>query len=168
MAAPLPSGRSLLSSVLKLCRPSPLLQAVRGYRDRPVYTRRHGFTLEHYINGPLPRLPVTPDLKPLPVKPQQLKNPWSYKRATFGQNDYIDILGDGSLHPRDMLTEGPHWLRGFRGNEFQRLLRQRRAMFHYAPHLMPTAWRNLTKRIQYLYKYHNQKQNHKDWRHHFW
>ena len=167
MASPVPCGQRLLASVLKLSCPSPCLQSVRGYRDRPVYTSRHGFQIEHYINGPLPRLEVTPDLKPLPVKPKTHRNPWSTRKATFGQNDYIDILGDGSLHPKDLLTEGPRWLRGFRGNEFQRLLRQRAAYFHYAPHLMPTTWNNLLKRINYLRKYHNYKQNHKDWRRHY-
>jgi hypothetical protein len=34
-----------------------------------------------------------------------------------------DILGDGNVRPVDLMR-GPSWLRGFRGNEMQRIIRQ--------------------------------------------
>ncbi|OQV21137.1 putative 39S ribosomal protein L51, mitochondrial [Hypsibius exemplaris] len=155
----------LARPLIELRQPSPMVQAVRWWRERPVYTRRMGFEINHHIAGPLPRLDaVTPETKPIPQKPYRPTNNWSAKKATFGQNDYIDILGDGTLHPRDMLHEGPHWLRGFKGNEFRRLLRRRNATFHYAPYIHPTKWNTVMKRLKYLYEYHNFKQNHKDWR----
>ena len=157
--------RILCSGVFSdLKRASPLVQQVRWWRERPQFTRRSGFKVEHHITGPLPRIKVTNDLLPLPTKPFIQTNAWSVKRATFGQNDYIDILGDGTLHPRDLLHEGPHWLRGFRGNEFRRLIRRRDATFHYAPYIWPTKWNNVQKRIKFLHKYINYQCNHKDWR----
>jgi large subunit ribosomal protein L51 len=157
---------SVLSGPLReIQRTFPQVQAIRWWRERPQYTRRSGFEIKHHITGPLPRLKVvTADTLPVPQPRYTPKNYWSVKRATFGQNDYIDILGDGTLHPRDLIANGPHWLRGFKGCEFRRLIRRRNATFHYAPYVWPTKWNNVQKRLKYLFVYHNYKQNHKDWR----
>ena len=48
------------------------------------------------------------------------KNSWTVKKSTLGQNDYIDILGDGDICPVDLIR-GPPWLIGFKGNELQRI-----------------------------------------------
>lgn len=50
-------------------------------------------------------------------------------QARFGQNDYIDLLGDGSVHPAQLLSHVPAWLRGFPGqhkaNELVKLIHYR-------------------------------------------
>ncbi|XP_067130359.1 large ribosomal subunit protein mL51 [Centruroides vittatus] len=133
---------------------APVYASVRRF-ERKKYIRRYGYESPLLERGPLPRLKndkekieVIPDYKP--------KNPWSNKKALFGQNDYIDILGDGSIHPVKLLTNVPGWLRGFQGNEFQMLLRQRVTHFHWQ-YSRPAKWNLVNKRIRYLYKWLNRK-----------
>ncbi|KAA0186469.1 hypothetical protein HAZT_HAZT007615 [Hyalella azteca] len=100
--------------------------------------------------GPLPHDPEAKS--PLPMPEYRPKNAWCQKRALFGQNDYIDILGDGSLHPTDTLYDVPLWLRGFKGNEFQVLLRQKRLFGHSMQEWNPTRFDQIDKRIKLLYR----------------
>ncbi|KAF8778872.1 39S ribosomal protein L51 like protein [Argiope bruennichi] len=125
---------------------------------KPWSDKRKYFGQNDYIDT-LPRLPekhknLKLGLSHLPeYKPYK---PWSDKRKYFGQNDYIDILGDGSIHPVKLLTNMPPWLRGFSGNEFQMLLKKQVYYSHWR-WSKPTKWKNLNKRVMWLYRYLNRK-----------
>lgn len=136
----------------------PIYISVRGF-ERRKYIRRYGYESPILEEGPLPRIKddnekisVIPDYKP--------KDSWNNRRAVYGQNDYIDILGDGTIHPVKLLTDVPAWLRGFRGNEFQMLLR-RRAVHPEWKYIRPAKWNLINKRIKYLHKWLNRKTENK-------
>jgi large subunit ribosomal protein L51 len=76
-------------------------------------------------------------------------NNWSLKKSTFGQNDYIDILGDGDISPVDLIR-GPPWLIGFKGNELQRIQRQLKFVGKELQAKNKEKYNQLTKRIKYL------------------
>lgn len=127
---------------------------------KKTYLRRFGYK-DPLFKRPdtLPRLPEGHKYinKAVAFLPEyKLANQWTEKRKYFGQNDYIDILGDGSIHPVKLLTNIPAWLRGFQGNEFQKILLQQVAKSHWR-WSRPTKWKNLNKRIMFLYRYLNRK-----------
>jgi large subunit ribosomal protein L51 len=47
----------------------------------------------------------------MPMPKSAFRDNWSEKKAVFGQNDYIDILGNGNVSPVDLIR-GPSWLVG--------------------------------------------------------
>nr|XP_054768157.1 39S ribosomal protein L51, mitochondrial-like [Lytechinus pictus] len=87
---------------------------------------------------------------PAPKKPE--KDFWSEKRALFGENDYKDILGDGTYSLRKNVKVGPWWMRGWRGNELQMLIRKRKLVGYQSG---PESRHNMNKRIKYLFKFMN-------------
>ncbi|CAH1775529.1 unnamed protein product [Owenia fusiformis] len=125
----------------------------------PDVSRRYGYKVKVHTGGLLPR-----DDAKLHTMPTYIpKDAWDPKRALFGQNDYIDILGDGTLHPRD-LVKGPIWLRGFRGNEMQRLIRRVKMNRKKLHDTFPKKLHDIQKRIKFLHK----RYNHRRLRSNFW
>jgi len=151
------------------------IKAVTSYQSKtwtPLVTSvRHRYHADRRKDGPLVRnyvekrveiqtsgmLPHVAHGKRLPVPLYKPKNVWSERRALFGQNDYIDILGDGALRPTDVSYSVAPWMRGFKGNEFQMLLRKRKLFQRTMSQTRPTKMREMNKRIKYLYRYLNQK-----------
>lgn len=87
------------------------------------------------------------------------KESWRPSQARFGENDYIDLLGNGSLHPAQLLYHVPRWLRGFPGqhkaNELIKLIHYRNLYKSKLEENAPHKWHQLQKRINYLLQYHN-------------
>lgn len=136
----------------------------------PVTQVRFRFHKDKIAAGPLKRrfgyeeiaistglLPHIKHEKHLPGNQFIPVNQWTEKKARFGQNDYIDIFTD-NIHPTKVHYDVPQYLRGFKGNEFQCLLRKQRKLKHgEIPWRYPTSWKQVNKRIGYLYKYLNRK-----------
>ncbi|XP_043195802.1 39S ribosomal protein L51, mitochondrial-like [Amphibalanus amphitrite] len=148
------SGR--VSAVLRAATAAVTPVRNRWHADKvargPVAVR-YGWHKEHIMPSGL--LPRKEGAKALPMPEYKPNNAWTKKKAMFGQNDYIDILGNGSLHPVQLMYKVPPWLRGFRGNEYQMLLRKRRALGPLLDDHYPTKSFNLQKRIRYLYRFLN-------------
>ncbi|CAN9513721.1 unnamed protein product [Ophioblennius macclurei] len=82
---------------------------------------------------------------------------WTEKRSMFGVYDNIGILGDFKAHPKDLIV-GPCWVRGFRGNELQRMIRKKKMV---GDRMMTDDKHNLEKRIRFLYKRLNRTGKHR-------
>jgi large subunit ribosomal protein L51 len=129
-----------------------------------------------YKGGLLPRPDPKIDDESLPIPQFKNIDRWTLKKSTFGQNDYIDILGliffkfyflriqiifilmlgDGSVHPVDLIR-GPSWLIGFKGNELQRLSRQLKFVGKEIKAKDPNKFHEINKRIKYLMWRYNHK-----------
>ncbi|KAL4221827.1 39S ribosomal protein L51 [Mactra antiquata] len=124
---------------------------------KPLGPSKHGFNPKLFDGGRLPRGLAEPLKNKKKYKP---KNRWSRNRAMFGQNDCIDILGDHNIHPSELI-KSPAWLRGFNGNEMQRLIRRLNTEGYKIKQLYPTQYHDMWKRIMYLYKKYNRKRGFK-------
>ncbi|CAB3409884.1 unnamed protein product [Caenorhabditis bovis] len=130
--------------------------------DREKASAKHtdaGYYFRYHQNGvdPLPRIP---DCKVPVARPAyKIRDPWTTENARFGQNDYIDILGDGSIHPAQLQYHTPTWLRGFpgqhRANELIKLVHYRNLYDSKLKQNSPRRWHELRKRIKYLMMQHN-------------
>lgn len=115
------------------------------------------------LSGLLPRLRNDKNrIHTLPLKPRSDKDadhwePFRTKQlACKGQNDYIDILGDGTIHPVRTMTNVPYWLRGFYGNEYQTLVRKKWAYRNWKTE-SPDKWLKMNiwmKRLYIQLNYH--------------
>ncbi len=125
-------------------------QAVRGFKTKGEYFRRFGYKYnQHFTGGLLPRPDPKLNDEPLAMPEYKPTDRWTVKKATFGQNDYIDILGNGTVKPVDLII-GPDWLVGFKGNELQRLNRQIRFHGSELKAKNPNKFHDINKRIKYL------------------
>ena len=118
-----------------------------------------GYFYRYHRQG-VDALPRIPDCKTPVARPEYKESKtWSDEQARFGQNDYIDILGDGSLHPALLQFHTPGWLRGFpgqhRANELVKLIHYRNLYKEKLQANSPRRWHELQKRIKYLLMQHN-------------
>ncbi|XP_056143068.1 39S ribosomal protein L51, mitochondrial [Lampris incognitus] len=95
------------------------------------------------------RMVGVPEFKPV--------DSWNEKRTMFGVYDNIGILGDFKAHPKDNIV-GPCWLRGFQGNELQRLIRKKKMV---GDRMMTLDKHNMEKRIRFLYRRFNRYGKHR-------
>jgi len=120
-----------------------------------------GYFHRYHRNGidPLPRLEEC--RVPLHRPDYKIRDSWSREQSRFGQNDYIDLLGDGNLHPSQLQYHIPTWLRGFpgqhRANELIKLIHYRNLYKDQLQTKTPRGWLELCKRIKYLLQHHNYK-----------
>merc|ERR1711963_519810 len=85
------------------------------------------------------------------------ENPYAPKRALFGQNDYIDILGDNpdALKPHEVHYHMPKHLRGVSGyeNDYQQALKLKEHVENTAiPEIRPKEYETLWKRVDRRYR----------------
>ncbi|VDO98801.1 unnamed protein product [Heligmosomoides polygyrus] len=118
-----------------------------------------GYVYRYHRPGvdPLPRIPGC--RVPVARPTYRVRDTWRESQARFGQNDYIDLLGDGQLHPALLQYHTPKWLRGFpgqhRANELVKLIHYRNLYDEKLKKNSPRRWHELCKRIKYLLIHHN-------------
>ena len=131
----------------------PFGHRILHYENR--YLNDIGYDAEYYKGGPKPRFN---DEEKKHMHEYMTKNApfdeWDEKAATFGQNDYIDILGDGNLSIRELNVDAPVYLRGWGYNgdrweetQFHHVMRRLHFEEEYLLNLRPTKWWELRKEM---------------------
>jgi len=131
--------------------------AFRWHKDLKETTRitRYGYNDKVKRSGALPR--ISEDDERWDHRPVHTPdNPWAQKRALFGQNDYIDILGDDpdAFRPSELNYEQPEWLREvtIHMTPYQRLLMKKKLLEETDyPTTHPKTWDELTKEVKRLH-----------------
>lgn len=140
----------------------PTFDTPSPYKARKGVRRFYEYKL--HAGGILPR----PEGKwediplPMPEWDRAKMDNWTSKKALFGQNDYIDILGDGTLHPWQLI-HAPVWLKGYSGNELQRTARRLAMQGKFLREMYPTKYHKLTKNLYYQFKKLNRRQHARWW-----
>ncbi|KAJ0181079.1 hypothetical protein K1T71_003164 [Dendrolimus kikuchii] len=135
-------------------RPAVNIVRTRYHADKTRVIARYGYKEKLWSGGLLPRSQGLA----LPMPEYRPSNAWSERKALFGQNDYIDILGTGNVHPVKTLYTVPSWIRGVSGKEYHILLRKKKMWASTAtPQMRPTKWREIQKRFSFLYRKLNRK-----------
>ncbi|KAL7307224.1 hypothetical protein TKK_0000946 [Trichogramma kaykai] len=149
---------SFVKSTLKAWVPQITTVRFRYFADKKRCVRAHGYK-EHIDQRGL--LAHTDDAKPIIQMPiYRPVDSWSKKKAMFGQNDYIDIWTNGRIKLTTVMYKTPMWLKGIkRDDQEYRMLLRRRQMLQSGiyPVARPTKWKDMNKRIMYLYKFLNRK-----------
>jgi len=125
-----------------------------GDRRRAMFRiKDYGYHYNYFdFRNPVPR--IKDCTIPIAGVHEKVEDPWMSEKALFGQNDYIDLLGDGSVHPCQLLYHVPGWLRGFPGDrragELFRLIHYRNLYKQKMELNTPKRYHELMKRIKYL------------------
>ncbi|KAI3361137.1 hypothetical protein L3Q82_013342, partial [Scortum barcoo] len=82
---------------------------------------------------------------------------WTEKRSMYGVYDNVGILGDFKAHPKDLIA-APCWLKAFKGNELERLMRKKKMV---GDRMMTLDRHNLEKRLRFLYRRFNRYGKHR-------
>ncbi|XP_001608098.1 39S ribosomal protein L51, mitochondrial [Nasonia vitripennis] len=148
---------NFVSTALKVWVPQMTTVRFRYWADKKRLIRNYGYKEILNQKGLLAHTGGDKPIRPMPI--YRPDNSWSERKALFGQNDYIDILGTQELPVTKIMYNVPKWLRGVRGdNELQVLIRKKKALrLGVYPIARPTKWKELNSRIMYLYKFMNRK-----------
>jgi len=147
----LTSTRSTLASLR--CAFSTSASSCRWHKDvaKRQHIAKYGYKDQVKRSGALPR--ISEDEERWDARRVFTpENPWAQKRALFGQNDYIDILGEDpdALRPSEVNYEQPEWLREVphQMHPYQRLLMKKKLLEETDyPTTHPKTWDELNKMI---------------------
>eukprot|EP00088_Acartia_fossae_P065037 TRINITY_DN80080_c0_g1_i1.p1 TRINITY_DN80080_c0_g1~~TRINITY_DN80080_c0_g1_i1.p1 ORF type:complete len:194 (-),score=23.63 TRINITY_DN80080_c0_g1_i1:70-630(-) len=133
------------------CSLAPQIQVRWRWHKDKVENRkinRFGMVDKMKRYGPLPRLQN--DSAKLPGPEYIPKNSWVEHRALAGQNDYIDILGNENIHPKQVMYNIPKYLHeSHKKDKWVHMAIRRRNYLEHTPFpkLYPRKWESWCKEI---------------------